>query len=98
LSSRRSKSLACTATTPEEHCQLAEFFHREAQRHRQKEQQYLDMEANYRVHPPRVDPYRNTPTAAYYAQLAQQARRLVCADDQWGDYQTMVARGLVESK
>ena len=51
LSSREANRLLSTATTPEEHLQLAEFFRREAQWHRQKEQQYLDIEANYRVHP-----------------------------------------------
>jgi predicted tellurium resistance membrane protein TerC len=98
LSSREANRLLSTAATPEEHRQLAEFFRREAQRHRQKEQQYLDMEANCRVHPPRVDAYRNTPTGAYYDQLAQQARQLSFADDQLADYQTRVARELTESK
>jgi hypothetical protein len=60
LSSREANRLLSTATTPEEHLQLAEFFRRAAQWHRQKDQQYVDMEANYRVHPPRVDAYRNT--------------------------------------
>jgi hypothetical protein len=98
LSSREANRLLSTATTPEEHLQLAEFFRREAQWHRQKEQQYVDMEANYRVHPPRVDAYRNTPTAAYYGQLAQQAGQLAFADDQLADYQTRVAKELAESK
>ena len=98
LSSREANRLLSTATTPEEHRQLAEFFRREAQRHRQKEQQNLDMEANYRVHPLRVDAYRNTPTAAYYGQLTQQARQLAFADDQLADYQTRVARELTASK
>ena len=42
--------------------------------------------------------YRNTPTAAYYGQLAQQARQLAFADDQLADHQTRVARERTESK
>jgi hypothetical protein len=98
LSSREANRLLSTATTPEKHLQLAELFRREAQWHRQKEQQYVDIEVNYRVHPPCVDAYRNTPTAAYYGQLAQQARQLAFADDQLADCQTRVARELTESK
>ena len=86
------------ASTPEEHRDLAQHFRREAERQRQKEQRCLEISATYRLHPPRVDAYRNVSTADQYQHLADQARDTARADDQMALLQDKLAEGLAQSK
>lgn len=98
LSRHDAQRLVFSATTPEEHRQLAEYYRQEAERQRKNEQHYLDTEVNYRLHPPRADSYRNSPTSALYRELADNAAQLAFADDQLARYQDRLARDLESAK
>lgn len=98
LSRQEAERLVYSATTPEQHRQLAEYYRRESTRQKKKEQDYLGTEASYRQHPPRADSYRNTPTYALYSELAENAHQLAFADEQLARYQEQLARELESSK
>ena len=98
LTRKQAARLINTANTPEEHRELAEYFRQEAQRQRNKEQYYMEVVATYRLHPPRVDSYRNSPTQDRYAQLAEEARDEASADDRRAFLQEQFAEGLATPK
>jgi hypothetical protein len=98
LTRRQAERLIDTANTPEQHRQLAEYFRQEAQRKRDKEQYYLEVVSTYRLHPPRVDSYRNTPTQSRYDQLADEARDEARADDRRAFLEERFAEGLATAK
>src|SRR5215471_65943 len=82
LTDKQAAKLLQHATTPEEHRELAEYFHQRAHRMREKQQKCLDYVAEYRLHPPRADLYRNVSTSDYYVRLAGEAEVLANGDDQ----------------
>jgi hypothetical protein len=94
LTRKQAERLINTANSPEAHHALAEFFHHEAEEKRNKEQYYLEVVSTYRLHPPRVDSYRNTPTQSRYEQMADGARDEALADDRRAFLQEQFAEGL----
>lgn len=98
LTDKQASRLIDTASTPWEHRELAQYFRQEAQRNRDREQYYLEFAMIYRLHPPRVDMYRNLPTHNYYQHLADGARAAALADDQLATYQEKLAEGLATAK
>lgn len=86
-----------TACTPEEHRELAQYFRQEAQQKRKKEQYYREVAATYRLHPPRVDAYRNASTADLYAHLANEAWDEALAEDRIVQLQDQLAGDLAKS-
>jgi hypothetical protein len=70
LTQTQAAHLIGAASTPGDHRELAQYFRREAEQKRQKVRYYSEVAATYRVHPPRVDAYRNMSTAEYYQHLA----------------------------
>jgi hypothetical protein len=98
LTRKQATQLINTANTPEEHRALAQFFRQEAQRKRDKEQYFMEVVATYRLHPPRVDSYRNTPTQDRYEQMADEARDEALADDRRALLQERFAEGLATPK
>ena len=98
LSSRQVRLLTETARTAQDHRELAQHFRQEAQRKREKEQYYMGTAAIYRLHPPRVDMYRNVSTQVYYQHLADEARDLALADDQLAIFQDRLAERLGTAK
>lgn len=86
------------ARTPDDHRAVAQYFHQEARRKRDKEQYYLEMSATYRLHPLRVDAYRAVSTADYYQHLADEARSAAIADDQTAVLQDKLAESAVQAK
>lgn len=98
LTRKQAERLINTANTSEQHRQLAEYFRQEAQRKRDKEQYYLEIVSTYRLHPPRVDSYRNTPTQSRYDQLADEARDEARADDRTAFLEERFAEGLATPK
>ncbi len=94
LSRRQAARLINTANTPEQHLALAQYFRQQAQQKRDKEQYYLEVVSTYRLHPPRVDSYRNTPTQGRYEQMADEARDEALADDRRAFLQEQFAEGL----
>jgi len=98
LTRKQAANLINTANTPEEHRELAQYFRQEAQRKRNKEQYYMEVVATYRLHPPRVDSYRNATTQDRYEQLANEARDEASADDRRAFLQERFAEGLAAPK
>src|SRR3974390_2233465 len=98
LNRQQAEHLVYTATTPDDHRKLAEYYRREAERQRKKEQYYLDTAASYRLHPPRADAYRNSPTSALYQELADSAQQLAFAEELLAQYQDRLARQLESSR
>jgi len=98
LTRKQAAHLVNTANTPEEHRELAQYFRQEAERRRNKEQYYMEVVATYRLHPPRVDSYRNSPTQDRYGQLAEEARAEASADDRRAFLQERFAEGLATPK
>ncbi|MGA9567907.1 MAG: hypothetical protein WBS19_20440 [Candidatus Korobacteraceae bacterium] len=94
LSRKQVVRLINVANTPEQHLELARYFRQEAQRKRDREQYYLEVVSTYRMHPPRVDSYRNTPTQGRYEQMADEARDEAMADDRRAFLQEKFAEGL----
>lgn len=98
LAHKQAVQLINNASTPEDHRELAQYFRQEAQRKRQKEQSYRETATTYRLHPPRVDLYRNVSMADSYNKWADEARATALADDQLAMFQNKLAEGLVQSK
>jgi len=98
LAHKQAVQLINNASTPEDHRELAQYFRQEAQRKRQKEQSYRETAMTYRLHPPRVDLYRNVSMADSYNKWADEARATALADDQLAMFQNKLAEGLVQSK
>ena len=84
--------------TPEGHHELAKYFRQEAQHSRDKEQQYRGMAETYRLHPPRVDAYRNESIEAHYERLAAEARNAAVACEQQASFQDKLAKSLAAAK
>ena len=98
LSHKQAAHLIYTASTPEDHRALAQYFRQEAQRKRDKEQYFMGTATTYRLHPPRVDMYRNVSTSNYYSHVADEARDTALADDQLAIFQEKLAQGLAQPK
>jgi hypothetical protein len=98
LTQEQAARLVNTARTPEDHRELSRYFRQEAEQKRKKEQYYTEVAATYRLHPPRVDAYRNVSTADYYQHLADEARSAALADDQIAKLQDKLAEDMVQPK
>jgi hypothetical protein len=98
LTHTQAARLINTARTPEDHRALGQYFRQEAQLERHKEQYYIETAATYRLHPPRVDLYRNVSTSNYYQHLATESRDLASADDQLALFQDKLAEGLEQPR
>ena len=98
LTRKQLARLLDTPNTPEGHHELARYFRQEAQRNRDKEQFYREMAETYRLHPPRVDVYRNESIQARYMRLADQARNQALGDEQLAIFQDNIAMGLANTK
>lgn len=98
LTQKQAAQLINTASTSEDHHLLAQYFRHEAQRKREKERYYLETSATYRLHPLRVDAYRNVSTADYYKHLADEARDFALADDQLAALHDKLAEDLAQPK
>jgi hypothetical protein len=98
LTHKQAARLIYTASTSEDHRALAQYFRQEAQRKRDKEQHYMETAATYRLHPPRVDMYRNDSTQNYYTHLADEARVTASADDLLANYQEKLANEVGQEK
>ena len=91
LSRKQANRLINTAGTPEDHLELASYFRQEVQRNRNKEAHDLEYAGIYRLHPPRVDTYRNVSTSDMYWHSAAEARQLALADEQLASVHQRIA-------
>jgi hypothetical protein len=98
LSHKQANELLQTASTPEAHLQLARYFRQEAQKNRDKEARDLETARTYRLHPPRVDMYRNMSISETYRYLANEAHQLALADDQLAGAHNQMALQLMKAK
>lgn len=98
LSHKQANRLGNTARTPEDHLELARYFRQEAQRNKDKQARDLENVWNYRLHPPRVDMYRNVSMADTYRHWADEARQLALADEQLAAAHQQMALQLLQGK
>jgi len=98
LSHKQANRLINTATTPQDHLDLAHYFRQEAQRNRDKQARDMENVWNYRLHPPRVDMYRNVSMSETYSHWADEARRLALADEQLAAAHEQMALQLLQCK
>ena len=98
LTHKQAMQLLYTANTAEDHRALAQYFRQEAQRKRDKEQYYWEVASTYRLHPPRVDTYRNGSSQGQYQQLADAARDEAFFCDRMATLQERFAEGLATPK
>jgi hypothetical protein len=98
LTQTQAAHLIGAASTPGDHRELAQYFRREAEQKRPKVRYYSEVAATYRVHPPRVDAYRNMSTAEYYQHLANEARNAALSDDQTAALHDKLAEGIEQAK
>src|SRR5215831_10728446 len=76
LSHRQVKQLIATASTPQDHLLLAQYFRWEAGKMKEKEQYHLEMAEIYRLHPLPYDsklPMRMQEHCKYFAEKAHKA-------------------------
>ena len=98
LSRKQANRLINTAKTPHDHLDLAHYFRQEAQRNRDKQARDMENVWNYRLHPPRVDMYRNVSMSETYSHWADEARRLALADEQLAAAHEQMASQLLQGK
>ena len=98
LTQEQAARLVSTATTQEDHRELSRYYRQAAEQRREKEHYYSEVAATYRLHPPRIDAYRNWSTADYYQHLADEARNTALADDQTAMLQDKLAESAVQAK
>jgi hypothetical protein len=98
LSHNQANRLINAARTPQDHLDLAHYFRHEAQTNRDKQAHYLETAWNYRLHPPRVDMYRNVSMSETYSHRADEARRLSLADEQLAAAHEQMALQLLQGK
>ena len=98
LTREQTARLLNAPNTPEGHQELAQYFHEEAQHRRDKEQYYREMAATYRLHPPRVDAYRNESIEARYERLADEAHNAALTYEQQAIFQDKLAKSLAAAK
>lgn len=98
LTPKEAHSMLYSATTAADHRALADYYRREAERLRKKEQSYLNLETDYRQHPPHADAYRNSPTSALYRDLADSARDLADGAEALARYQDQLAKRMEAPK
>ena len=98
LTHKQAAHLINTAVTAEDHRALAQYFRKEAERKREKEQYCMETAWIYRRHPPRVDMYRNVSTSDSYRHAADEAWNTALADDQLAIFQDRLAEGLATAK
>ena len=98
LSHKQANRLINTARTPQDHLELARYFRQEAQRNRDKQARDMENVWNYRLHPPRVDMYRNVSMSETYSHWADEARRLALADEQLAAAHEQMASQLLQGK
>jgi hypothetical protein len=98
LSHKQADHLINTASTPEDHRELAKYFRQKAQRNREKQEYYLEIAWTYQLHPPRVDMYRNLSTSDLYRHSADEARQLALADERLASAHEYIALQLSQAK
>jgi hypothetical protein len=100
LSHKQVKHLIATASTPQDHLVLAEYFHWEAKKMKEEEQYHLEMAAIYRLHPL---PYEGKQPYGMQMQnhckyFADKARDAANADEELASVHKQIAQQLSRSK
>ena len=98
LSHKQVKRLLATASTPQDHLVLAEYFRWEAGKMKKKEQYHLEMVEIYRVHPLPFDSKLPMPMQAHCKYFAEKAREAATADEELADDHEQMAQQLSQAK
>lgn len=98
LSHRQVKQLIATASTPQDHLLLAQYFRWEAGRMKEKEQYHLEMAEIYRLHPLPFDSKLPMPMQQHCKYFAEKAREAAKADEELADVHEHIAQQLSQAK
>lgn len=98
LSRKQVKRLIATASTPEDHLKLAEYFRWEAGKMKEKEQYHLEMADIYRLHPLPFDSKLPMPMQQHCKYFAEKARDAAKADEELADIHERIAQQLSQAK
>ena len=98
LSHKQVKQLIATASTPEDHQKLAEYFRWEAGKMREKEQYHFEMAEIYRLHPLPFDSKLPMPMQQHCKYFAEKARDAAKADEDLADMHERIAQQLSQAK
>jgi len=92
------KQLLATASTPQDHLVLAEYFRWEAGKMKEEGQYHLEMAEIYRVHPLPFDSKLPMPMQAHCKYFAEKAREAATADEELADDHEQMAQQLSQAK
>ena len=98
FSHRQVKQLIATASTPQDHLLLAQYFRWEAGKMREKEQYHLEMAEIYRLHPLPFDSKLPMPMQQHCKYFAEKAREAANADEELAAAHEKVAQQLSQTK
>jgi len=98
LSHKQVKRLLATASTPQDHLVLAEYFRWEAGKMKEEGQYHLEMAEIYRVHPLPFDSKLPMPMQAHCKYFAEKAREAANADEELANAHEHIAQQLSQAK
>jgi len=98
LSHRQVKQLIATASTPQDHLLLAQYFGWEAGKMKEKEQYHLEMAEIYRLHPLPFDSKLPMPMQQHCKYFAEKAHKAAIADEELAAAHEHVAQQLAQAK
>ena len=98
FSHRQVKQLIATASTPQDHLLLAQYFRWEAGKMREKEQYHLEMAEIYRLHPLPFDSKLPMPMQQHCKHFAEKAHKAALADEELAAAHEHIAQQLSQAK
>ena len=98
LSHKQVKHMITTASTPQDHLVLAEYFRWEAGKMKEEEQYHLEMAAIYRLHPLPYDGKQPVHMQDHCKYFADKARDAAKADEEMASVHEQIAQQLSRSK
>ena len=98
LTHRQVKQLIATASTPQDHLLLAQYFGWEAGKMKEKEQYHLEMAEIYRLHPLPFDSKLPMPMQQHCKYFAEKAHQAANADEELSAAHEQMALQLLQGK
>jgi hypothetical protein len=98
LTHRQVKQLIATASTPQDHLLLAQYFGWEAGKMKEKEQYHLEMAEIYRLHPLPFDSKLPMPMQQHCKYFAEKAHQAANADEELSAAHEQMAQQLLQAK
>lgn len=98
LSHKQVKQLIATASTPQDHLLLAQYFRWEAGKMKEKEEYHLEMAEIYRLHPLPFDSKLPMPMQQHCKYFAEKAHKAAVADEELAAAHEYIAQQLSQAK